>query len=166
MFYLWIAVVGLIISVTILFILLKTVLNFTIRKLKVIDNTHENIIRQDSKEESEEKFIEKFPIKIGDKIIFVNKCNVSYLEAKDNYVFIHDLEGNEYITDYTLKSIENKTKKDFIRIHRSHIVNRTAIKEIHKYFNGKYAFILRDKKNSKILSSLSYSERVRELFKI
>ena len=79
---------------------------------------------------------------------------------------IHDLEGNEYITDYTLKSIEPKTPKDFIRIHRSYIVNTKAIKEIHKYFNGKYACVLRDKPQSKVVSSLSYTEQVKALFRI
>jgi len=155
-----------------LFILIKTVVNFTVKKVKF---RHEQLVRsllevsnhiETKVDQTMRDGFDKFPVKIGDKVIFIELDMISYIEAKDNYVYIHDMDGNEYLIDFTLKTIEPKMPDHFIRIHRSIIVNTNGIKEIHKYFNGKYAFILSDKNNSKVISSLSYTNRVKELFSI
>ena len=55
---------------------------------------------------------------------------ILYLEAEDNYSFVHTA-ATKYMLSYTLKSLEEKiSSSDFIRIHRSYIVNLNKVTSI------------------------------------
>jgi len=78
-----------------------------------------------------------FFIKQKGKLIRINRSDILYIEAYDNYTFIHD-KTKKYIVSYTLKSVlEKLNDARFIRIHRSFAVN---INEIDSLFEG-YVFI-------------------------
>lgn len=158
--------IGMALVLSVFFILIKTVINFRIKQIAYKNQSPQEKTSPESTPVERPATLEKFPVKIGDKVIFVECEHIAYLQAKDNYVYLNDVAGNEYLIDSTLKAIEGRLPSYFLRIHRSTIVNKNTIKEIHKYFNGKYSFILRDEKASKIISSLSYRETVKVLFDI
>lgn len=143
-------------------------LNITLKKYKQLNIENSKEIKEEVLEEDETKseILETFPVKINDKTIFVKMEKIIAFCAEDNYLTLKDMDGNSYLFDYTLKSLSEKLPKNFIRIHRSVIINKTHIKEIHKYFNGRYAVIMNDKLNSKIISSQSYSTVIKELTRI
>jgi two-component system LytT family response regulator len=62
--------------------------------------------------------------------------------------------------------LEEKLPDEFVRIHRSFIINTDLIKEIRKSFNGSLAFVLNDKEMTRLNSSRSYSASLREKFGI
>ncbi len=112
------------------------------------------------------KEVKSLPVKIGDKILLIKPDQISYLEAKDKYVFIVTDENKEYLTDFTLTSLEDKLSAPFLRVHRAFIINCDKIKEIHKGFNGSFSLIMKDKNNTRIQTGRSYLDRVKEIFEL
>src|ERR1700722_10491760 len=82
------------------------------------------------------KDIKTLTVKIGDKILLIKLDSIIYIEAEDKYVFLHTSDGKKHLTDFTISSLEKKTREAFVRIHRSYIINSDHIKEIRKSFNG------------------------------
>ncbi|HWR16308.1 MAG TPA: LytTR family DNA-binding domain-containing protein [Terriglobales bacterium] len=90
----------------------------------------------------ERRGLKRFPIKSAGRTVFIQLDEIDYLEAAGNYVRLHS-GGNEYLTRDTMSSFESKlSDSDFIRIHRSVIVNRKRIKELRPWFTGEYVVIL------------------------
>jgi len=78
-----------------------------------------------------------FFIKNKGELIKIDKTAIQYLEAYDNYAKLI-CEKKEYLLSFTLKTMcEKLTDKNFIRIHRSYLIN---INKIDSLFEG-YVFI-------------------------
>lgn len=69
-------------------------------------------------------------IKVEDKLVKIRKDDILFLESMRDYVkFV--TEGKSYITYSTLKNMEEKlTGQNFLKVHRSYIVNITKIEDI------------------------------------
>jgi len=73
-------------------------------------------------------------------IIKIVHAEIKYVEAKQNYINIV-CEYGEYLTHQTMKSIEERLPStNFIRVHKSFIVNEIKIQSVHNDF-----IILKDK---------------------
>ena len=107
------------------------------------------------------KEISSFPIKTGDTIQLVRTSEIAYFEATDKYVTIHTLNEKEYITDISLKMMEEKLPNNFIRVHRSFILNKNIIIEIRKHFRGRFVIVLGVKSRTKITSGNGYFEEIK-----
>jgi|SRR4051794_4167526 len=91
---------------------------------------------------AERRGLKRFPIKSGGRTVFLQLEEIDYLEAAGNYVRLH-IGGQEYLTRDTMSSFESKlSDSDFVRIHRSVIVNRKRIKELRPWFTGEYVVML------------------------
>lgn len=107
--------------------------------------------------------LQSLSVKIGDRILFVKLEEIAYFEADDKYVNLFTLEGKKYLLDTSLSALENKIRDDFTRISRAHLVNHGHLREIQKYFSGKYILILKDQKQTRLTSGASYAENVKNL---
>ncbi|NEU08925.1 response regulator [Flavihumibacter sp. R14] len=105
-------------------------------------------------------------VKIGDKILLIRLEDIYHIEAEEKYVFLRTLGGVSHLTDFTLASLEERLPENFVRIHRSSIINADRIREIRKSFNGSLVFVMDDQANSRISSSRGYSDELRERFEI
>lgn len=80
-------------------------------------------------------------VRTDSKIVKVNLKDLLYVEALADYVMLHTL-SHRYIAHSTMKGIERKlTPKEFIRIHRSYIINTEkidAIEDLSVLINKKY----------------------------
>ncbi len=112
------------------------------------------------------KDIKTLTVKIGDKILLIKLDDIIYIEAEDKYVFLHTADGKKHLTDLTISSLEEKLPERFLRIHRSSIINTEQIKEIRRGFNGALVFVMNNAEGSKLTSSRSNSEMLRERFDI
>lgn len=112
------------------------------------------------------KELKTLTVKIGDKILLIRLEDICHIEAEEKYVFLRTNDGCSHLTDFTLASLEGKLPENFVRIHRGSIINADKVKEIRKSFNGALVFIMADKNSSRISSSRSYSEVLRERFNI
>ena len=69
-----------------------------------------------------------------------------------------------YISDQSLRCLEEKLPDYFIRVSKSIILNKNYVIEVHKYVRGKVVFVMEDLKRSKIISGASYSENIKKCF--
>jgi two-component system LytT family response regulator len=91
---------------------------------------------------AERRGLKRFPIKSAGRTVFIQLDEIDYLEAAGNYVRLHT-GGTEYLTRDTMSAFETKlSDSNFVRIHRSVIINRKRIKELRPWFTGEYVVIL------------------------
>ncbi|WP_379084945.1 LytR/AlgR family response regulator transcription factor [Pedobacter sp. UC225_65] len=112
------------------------------------------------------KTIKTLTVKLGDKILLIKLEDIVHVQAEDKYVFLHTSDGKKHLTDYTLAVLEEKLPEEFLRIHRSEMINTDYIKEIRKGFNGALIFVLNTANETRVTSSRSNSEALRLRFGI
>lgn len=88
--------------------------------------------------------IERVFVKTGTKIDVVPIAEIIRIDAQDDYVeFI--TASKKYLKKETMGSMENSLPDtQFIRVHRSHIINVNFIKKIEKYGKESHIIILND----------------------
>ena len=104
--------------------------------------------------------ISTIPVKTGNKIQLVHIADVCFFEAKDKYVILHT-NDEEKLIEYPLGYLQDRLPAEFVRVHRSFIINKLKIREIHKYFKGTFVMLMNDAKGSKIKSAYSYSDIIK-----
>ena len=130
-----------------------------------VDVSMEEIISMVNSHKSGKKNT-SLPVKKGNKIILVDYEDISYLQAEDKYVTINLIDGGSYITDKTIKELDLLIPSEFVRIHRSYIVNKSCISEIERYFKGTLILTLNDKQKTRLKTSESYSSDVKKVLGI
>jgi len=101
------------------------------------------------------------PVKTKGRIILVEYEDIIYLKAEDKYVRVFTINERNYLSEQSLARMEERLPKDFIRVHRSFMINRTYIGEVRKFFKGKLILILRDKAQTSITTGSTYATTVR-----
>ncbi|TAK15450.1 MAG: response regulator transcription factor [Acidobacteria bacterium] len=103
---------------------------------------------------------ERLIVKTGGRLFFLRADEIDWIEAAGNYVRLH-VGKDAHLLRETMNSIEARLDpKIFLRIHRSRIVNMERVKELHPWFNGDYAVILRD--GTKLMLSRGYRDKLQE----
>lgn len=93
-------------------------------------------ILQGQQVHAETKHKEILTVKDGSQLKNIPFTEIQYLEAFDNYIKIHT-ELKTFLTRGTLKSMEKAlTSSQFIRIHRSFIVNKEQVQSADRLQNG------------------------------
>jgi two-component system LytT family response regulator len=143
----------------------------TIEKLRKLKSTANNSSMNLSLLKLIEQFkpkkeIHSISVKYGEKILFIPLNEISFFEAEDKYVFLNTNDGKQYLTNYTIASLEEKLPENFVRVSRSSIINSLLIKELQKHFNGKYLVIMQDTRASKIETGSTYSDNLKKLMEI
>jgi two-component system LytT family response regulator len=134
----------------------------TVEKIQKITNTNDSQSIQklvEALRTMEQKPVPvSIPHKVGDKTILIKLESVVYFEANDKYVNFYNREGTRYLTDQSLKSLEEKLPNNFIRISKSFIINKNYVKEIHKYFRGRLLLVMDTVNKTRISSGSAYTE--------
>lgn len=88
--------------------------------------------------------LDRVVVKLHQKIIIIPVDNIHYFEAQDDYVMIYSNQG-KHLKQKTMKYFEDHLNmKEFIRIHRSYIVNIKQVKQIELVDKESYRIILND----------------------
>ncbi|MDH7447803.1 LytR/AlgR family response regulator transcription factor [Aquimarina sp. 2201CG14-23] len=109
--------------------------------------------------------ITSIPVRQGENILLIPIGDIIYFEAFDNYSFVYNLSGEKKLCDYSLLFLEKRLNKNFSRVHRKYIVNKSHIKQIKPHFNGRYLIEFYNGLDP-ISSSKGYSAIIRKLIKI
>jgi two-component system LytT family response regulator len=129
-------------------------------KGKSLEDFRESIARIVEKIRRDRSYPEWVLLKAEGKNVFVKVRDIDWIESSRNNVRIH-VGQNIYLLHETTTAIASRLDpKRFLRIHRSAIVNIERIRELHPWFNGDYAVILRD--GTQLTLSASYRDRLRE----
>lgn len=113
-------------------------------RLKQKSKTAANVRQLSEKAKEDAGPIERVFVKTGTKIDVVPIAEIIRIEAQDDYVeFI--TASKKYLKKETMGSMENSLPDtQFIRVHRSHIINVSFIKKIEKYGKESHLIILND----------------------
>ena len=84
----------------------------------------------------------RLPIKDSGRTVFVPLDEVEYFEASGNYVQVHAGTVHYRVREKISTFAARLPERDFVRIHRSVIVNRNLIHELRRSFSGKYLVTL------------------------
>jgi DNA-binding LytR/AlgR family response regulator len=112
---------------------------------------------------SKKEIKEYYPVKEGNKIILIRFDEIVDFSASNNYIFLTDITGKEYLVDVNLIDLEAKLPKDFIRVHKSTIINSKLIQEVKKLGNGRFDLIMKCEKERVISCSKNYNEKVKTI---
>jgi two-component system LytT family response regulator len=80
----------------------------------------------------------------GGRILFVSVADIDWIEAEGNYARLH-VGRRVYDVRETLQAlVEQLDPREFIRIHRSTIVNIRRVREVQPWFQGSHIVLLQN----------------------
>lgn len=114
--------------------------NKVMSKLETGDTSNQKNIEQ--LKESSIDILERIVVKKGSKLEVIDLDKLLYVEAQDDYVMLHT-DNSHFLKSKTMKYFEEHLPQEqFIRIHRSYIVNATKIQGLEAYDKDTYIAIL------------------------
>ena len=111
--------------------------------------------------QTQRKPLQRLVIKAAGRVFFLRLEEIDWIEAAGNYVKLH--AGKEtHLLRETMNTLEGRLNTDqFVRIHRSTIVNLDRVKELQPWFHGDYRVILND--GTHLTLSRGYRQKLQEL---
>jgi two-component system, LytTR family, response regulator len=109
------------------------------------------------------QFAARFLVRRGRLMQFVRTEMVDWLDAQGNYVRLH-IGGKSHLVRDTMTDMEAKLDPtQFIRVHRSAIVNIDRIASIEPHTRGEYVVTIQD--GTRLTTSAAHSEKLRGLLR-
>ncbi|NBC19267.1 MAG: response regulator [Bacteroidetes bacterium] len=106
--------------------------------------------------------VDRFVVKTGGRITFVEVAEIDWIEAAGDYVRLH-LGDRVHLLRETMKNLEASLDPErFLRIHRSTIINTDRLKELRPYGSSEYIVILKDGTELKL--SRGYRDALDDFF--
>jgi two-component system, LytTR family, response regulator len=88
------------------------------------------------------RYLQRLVIRSIGRVQFVEVADIDWLEASGNYVEIHT-GSQSFLHRERLRVLEEQLDPtEFVRIHRSIIVHRTAVKELRPLAGGDYSILM------------------------
>ena len=137
-------------------------LNKAVEKLKSKVNSSEisNLIQS---RDEEAGMLNRVVVKSGRKIQVIPVESIYYIESQDDFVMIYCKEGH-FMKQKTMKFFEQHLdEKQFVRIHRSYLLNLFHISEIQQY--EKESWIVLTKQGAKLKVSKTGYNNLKEKLK-
>lgn len=106
------------------------------------------------------KYIEKVVVKDGGKIFFVKTQDIEWVESAGNYLKLHGGKRVHMVRE-TMHAFEQKVNpQDFLRVHRSTLINIEAIQNLEAWGNTEFIITLHS--GDKVQSGRSYYAAIRQ----
>ncbi len=114
-------------------------------------------------ENSGSRYLSRVSCRVGDRTVLIKIGEVLYFQADHKYTSVQVASG-EYLIDIPLIELEQRVNpRDFVRIHRSTLVNVAWIAEIRRSYDGRMRVVLCDSKNTELVASRSCADNLRSL---
>lgn len=105
------------------------------------------------------KYLARIALRSAGKISFVNIEDIQYVQAAENYVQLH-LKASRHLLHVPIATLEaSLDPAQFLRIHRSLIVNVKHVKELETGPHGEYIVVLQG--GARLQSSRTYHEKIK-----
>jgi DNA-binding LytR/AlgR family response regulator len=119
------------------------------RKENMLDEEPDATIVQEEVIEQKKECLTTVSVKTGKRLHIIPVSEIVCLQAYGDYVNIMTMQGI-YLKEQTLKYFnEHLPETQFIRVHRSYIVNINAIETIERYGREQYVLALKNKEKVK-----------------
>jgi two-component system LytT family response regulator len=106
-------------------------------------------------------YLERLVIKTDGRIFFLDVEEIDWIEAAENYVRLHAGRESHLVHGTMNKLASRLNPAQFLRIHRSTIVNLKKIKQLEPLFHGEYVVTLQD--GTQLSSGRSYRQQLQSL---
>jgi len=101
--------------------------------------------------------------KNGERIIILSPPELLYIKSEQGKCFASD-GAKMHLLNETLDQLELSLQSEqFIRIHRSYLINIDKIKEIQRWFNGKLMIIMADENKTELSTSRAGAEKLKSV---
>ncbi len=108
-----------------------------------------------------DQLLERILIKEGSKVLVIPTEKVDYIEAQDDYISVRS-EGRSHLKMQRMSDMESQLDpRQFVRIHRSYILNIERISKIELYAKDSRTAILKD--GTQLPVSRTGYDRLKEL---
>jgi two-component system LytT family response regulator len=106
------------------------------------------------------RYLQRVLVKSGGRTVLLKIGEIDWIEAAGNYVRLH--AGRErHLLRETMTALEEKLDPEqFVRVHRSTMVNLERVRELEPYFHGDYIVKLED--GTRLTLSRTYRERLEQ----
>ncbi|WP_118974197.1 LytR/AlgR family response regulator transcription factor [Taibaiella koreensis] len=124
---------------------------------------YDGLLRMLREQQAPPAYLERIAIKEAQRIFYLAVSDIVYFEAAGDYVKVFTEHGYHLIND-SLGALEQKlAPQQFVRIHRSHIINAAFVQEFIPYFNGEYKIVMRNQETLKM--SRNYKQQLSRVFR-
>jgi two-component system LytT family response regulator len=106
--------------------------------------------------------LDRIAVKVDGKHLFLVTSSIDWIEAVDDYVRLH-IGRTSHLVRGTLQAFEKQLPTQFLRIHRSAIVNTSQVREASSTLQGDYRLTLHD--GTRLPSGRSYRAAVADFLK-
>jgi two-component system LytT family response regulator len=105
------------------------------------------------------RYLQRVALRSAGKTSFVNMEDIVFVQAAENYVQLN-LKASRHLLHVPIATFEaSLDPADFLRIHRSTIVNVRHVRELETGAHGEYIVVLQG--GAKLQSSRSYHEKIK-----
>jgi DNA-binding LytR/AlgR family response regulator len=101
----------------------------------------------------------RIPVHRGDRIILVEEPRIAFAEAARGYAYLKlvvppsaraEPSDDRLLTSYTLGDLEERFSDDFVRTHRSYLVNLRHVREVVPQVGGTLTLVMGDRARSQV----------------
>ena len=103
-----------------------------------------------------EKRATRFTVRTEEKALIFQARDVDWFEADGNYVWLHVRKEKHRLRISMRALLEQLDTRQFVRIHKSTVVNVERIKEVQPWFGGDYVAILGDGRQLKVSRTFAH----------
>jgi two-component system LytT family response regulator len=130
--------------------------------LRETHQANENLLALLHTLKGNKQFRTRLIVRSPGRVSIVNTIDVDWIGAEDDYACLHT-QGRKHLLRETMNALEQQLNPEqFIRIHRSTIVNIERIKELRPLFHGEYAVVLSD--GTKLTASRTHRKALDKAF--
>ena len=86
--------------------------------------------------------LEKLPVKDGENVELVDFSEVLYIESDNKRTIVHIASRTFDVYHHNLADLEKELPGNFMRVHKSYIVNLSKVKQLAPWFGRSYLLIL------------------------
>lgn len=100
--------------------------------------------------EPSKSYAKQIPVHTARKILVLPVEEILWFAVESRLVYAH-VDGRAYMTNFTLRELEERLDPEiFFRAHKSRLVNLQQVKEIARWFGGRYRLVMKDEQSSQV----------------
>jgi DNA-binding LytR/AlgR family response regulator len=113
----------------------------------------------------------RIPVHRGDRIVLIEEPRIAFAEAARGYAYLtlvalpsgHPLAGaDRLLSSHTLVDLEERFSDDFVRTHRSFLVNTRLVREVVRQVGGGVSLVMGDRHRSLVPVARRQAAEVRQ----
>ena len=106
------------------------------------DGANAQMLRALSELRQRRGFLERIAVRVDEHIVLVDVADIVWIKANRNTVELHLGDKTHELRETMTSLVEQLNPRDFVRVHRSAIVNVKRIDTIQPWFNGYHVLVM------------------------